>query len=190
MDHLTSLFDNISIDSILDFRNKIRLLDGAYIRGDDIIIVSDSIRTVRGVLKFTFLDGNPPHFLNFSLDSFEENDEGKSFFMLDGNTPYPLSILEASFVIAIMQPEFMPSLYFSHTRDNFFILNVDGTEKYIFSIPFNIHFIDNFGDLDYVIHYSPIDSDGWCEPISHHQAIVLSRIFNIHISELSSFIRN
>jgi hypothetical protein len=192
---LCSLLDNVSIDSILDFRNKIRQYDGAYRRGDDIIIVSHSIRTVRGLLKYTFLDGNPPGFSNFYLQHFEEDDHGKSFFLLDGNTPYPLSILEAQYVQTLMIEEgksidFFPSLYYSHHRSDFFVLNVDGTQKYLFHIPFIIQFIDNFHDLDYVIHYIPHDSDAWCEPISQHQALVISRIFKLQVSQLSSFVRD
>jgi len=193
---LSSLFDNVTIDSLLDIRNKVRQHDGAYRRGEDIIIVSDSIRTVRGLLKYTFLDGNPAGFSNFSLYGLdiEEDDAGKSYFMLDGTTPYTLSLLEASYVQTLMQAEgipveFMPSLYFSHQRGDFFVLNVDGTEKHIFSIPFTVQYIDSYGDLNYLIHYTPEDRDGWCEPITHHQAIVLSRIFLLHISELCPFHR-
>ena len=189
MDSLSSLFENVTIDSLLDIRNKVRLLDGAYRRGDDIIIVSDSIRTVRGLLKFTYLDGNPPGFSNFSLYGLdiEETDDGKSFFMLDGITPYSLSLLEASYVQKIMDAEFMPSLYFSHQRGDFFVLNVDGTEKHIFSIPFKIQFIHNFDDLNFVIHYTPHDRDGWCEPITQHQADVLARIFLLDVTELCPY---
>ena len=189
MDSLSSLFENVTIDSLLDIRNKVRLLDGAYRRGDDIIIVSDSIRTVRGLLKFTYLDGNPPGFSNFSLYGLdiEETDDGKSFFMLDGNTPYSLSLLEASYVQNIMVAEFMPSLYYSHQRGDFFVLNVDGTEKHIFSIPFKIQFIHNFDDLNFVIHYTPHDRDGWCEPITQHQADVLARIFLLDVTELCPY---
>jgi len=196
IDSLSSLLQNVSIDSLLDIRNKIRQLDGAYRRGDDIIILSDSIRTVRGLLKYTFLDGNPPCFSTFTLRGLpiEETDDGKSFFMLDGNTPYSISLLEASYVQTLMDAEgipieFVPSLYFSHQRGDFFILNVDGTEKHIFSIPFKIQFIDS-GDMYFVIHYIPHDRDAWCEPISQHQAHVLSRIFSIDISELYPFVRD
>lgn len=187
---LSILFDNISIDSILDIRNKIRLYDGAYRRGLDIIIVSHSIRTVRGNLKYTFLDGNPPHFHNFSLQTVEETDDGKSYFMLDGNTPYSLSLLEASYVLKLMDADFIPSLYYSYTLDDLFVLNVDGTEKFIYSFPFQIQYIQNHDVLDYVIHYSPIDCDGWCEPITLHQAMVISRIFLLHVSELCTFVRD
>jgi len=194
IDSLSSLLQNVSIDSILDFRNKIREFDGAYRRGDDIIIVSDSIRTVRGLLKYTFLDGNPPCFSTFTLRGLpiEETDDGKSFFMLDGNTPYTLSILEANYIQTLMESEsipieFIPSLYFSHQRGDFFILNVDGTEKHIFSIPFKVQFIQ---DCNFVIHYIPDDRDAWCEPISQHQAHVLARIFSLTISELYPFVRD
>jgi hypothetical protein len=200
MDHspsissLCSLFDNVTIDSLLDIRNKIRQHDGAYRRGHDIIIVSDSIRTVRGLLKYTFLDGNPPGFSNFSLYGLdiEEDGDGKSFFMLDGTTPYTLSLLEASYVQTLMEAEgrvieFMPSLYFSHQRGEFFVLNVDGTEKHLFNIPFTVQYINSFDDLNYVIHYSPVDRDGWCEPITQHQADVLARIFLLHVSELCPY---
>jgi len=197
MDQLTSLFDNVSIDSLLDIRNKIRQYDGAYRRGDDIIIVSDSIRTVRGLLKYTYLDGNPPGFSQFSLYGLdiEQDDHGKSFFMLDGNTPYTLSLLEASYVQQLMDDEdipvdFMPSLYYSQQRDDFFVLNVDGTEKHLFKIPFKIQYIDSYGgeDLSYVIHYIPPDRDGWCEPITEHQANVITRIFIIDVTELCPYI--
>jgi len=188
MDQLTSLFHNVTIDS-LDFRNKISLYDGAYRRGDDIIILTNSVRTVRGILKYTFFDGNPHSFHNFSLSDVEEDDHGKSYFMLDGNTPYSLSLLEASYLSKFMEPEFMPSLFYSYHRDDFFILNVDGTEKYLFHIPFLIQYIHNFDDFDYVIHYIPQDIDGWCEPISLHQAHVISRIFSMQISELSPYLR-
>jgi len=188
---LCSLFDNITIDSLLDIRNKIRQHDGAYRRGDDIIILSHSVRTVRGTLKYTFLDGNPPSFSNFSLYGLdiEEDDAGKSYFLLDGTTPYTLSLLEAQYVMKLMEHEFMPSLYFSHQRGDFFLLNVDGTEKNLFSIPFIVQFIDSNGLLDYVIHYTPIDRDGWCEPITQHQAQVICRIFSIDPTELCPFIR-
>ena len=193
---LCSLFDNVTIDSLLDIRNKIRQHDGAYRRGDDIIILSHSIRTVRGLLKFTFLDGNPPGFNNFSLYGLdiEEDGDGKSYFMLDGTTPYTLSLLEASYVQTLMESEakpveFIPSLYYSNQRGDFFILNVDGTEKHIFSIPFTVQYIKSFDDLNYVIHYTPIDRDGWCEPITQHQADVLARIFILHVSELCPFHR-
>jgi hypothetical protein len=193
---LCSLFDNVSIDSILDIRNKIRQLDGAYRRGDDIIIVSDSIRTVRGILKYTFLDGNPPGFSNFSLYGLdiEEDDSGKSYFMLDGTTPYTLSLLQASYVQTLMEAEgipvdFMPSLYFSHQRGDFFLLNVDGTEKHLFSIPFIVQYIDSHDDWNYVLHYTPEDRDGWCEPITLHQATVICRIFSIDATELCPFHR-
>jgi hypothetical protein len=83
----------------------------------------------------------------------------------------------------------MPSLYFSHQRGDFFLLNVDGTEKNLFSIPFIVQFIDSNGLLDYVIHYTPIDRDGWCEPITQHQAQVICRIFSIDPTELCPFIR-
>lgn len=196
MDHpeitsLSSLFDNITIDSLLDIRNKIRHHDGAYRRGDDIIILSHSIRTVRGTLKYTFLDGNPPSFNNFSLISLdiEEDGDGKSYFMLDGNTPYTLSLLEASYVQTHMEPEFIPSLFYSYDRGDFFILNVDGTEKHIFSIPFKVKYINSFDDLNYVIHYTPEDRDGWCEPITEHQADVLARIFLLDVSELCPYHR-
>jgi hypothetical protein len=197
MDQLTSLFDNVSIDSILDIRNKIRQYDGAYRRGDDIIIVSDSIRTVRGLLKYTYLDGNPPGFSQFSLYGLdiEEDDQGKSFFMLDGNTPYTLSLLEASYVQQLMDDEdipvdFIPSLYYSQQRDDFFVLNVDGTEKHLFKIPFKIQYIDSYGgeDLSYVIHYIPPDRDGWCEPLTEHQANVITRIFIIEVTELCPYV--
>jgi hypothetical protein len=197
MDQLTALFDNVSIDSLLDIRNKIRQYDGAYRRGDDIIIVSDSIRTVRGLLKYTYLDGNPPGFSNFSLYGLdiEQDDHGKSFFMLDGNTPYTLSLLEASYVQQLMDNEdipvdFMPSLYYSQQRDDFFVLNVDGTEKHLFKIPFKIQYIDSYGgeDLSYVIHYIPPDRDGWCEPITEHQANVITRIFIIEVTELCPYV--
>uniref|UniRef100_A0A6C0D254 Uncharacterized protein n=1 Tax=viral metagenome TaxID=1070528 RepID=A0A6C0D254_9ZZZZ len=188
---LCSLFDNITIDSLLDIRNKIRQHDGAYRRGDDIIILSHSVRTVRGTLKYTFLDGNPPSFSNFSLYGLdiEEDDAGKSYFLLDGTTPYTLSLLEAQYVLKLMEPEFMPSLYFSHQRGDFFLLNVDGAEKNLFSIPFIVQYIDSNGLLDYVIHYTPIDRDGWCEPITQHQAQVICRIFSITPSELCPYIR-
>jgi len=191
MSSLCSLFDNVTIDSLLDIRNKIRQHDGAYRRGDDIIILSHSVRTVQGTLKYTFLDGNPPSFSNFSLYGFdiEEDDAGKSYFMLDGTTAHSLSLLEAQYVMKLMEPEFMPSLYFSHQRGDFFLLNVDGTEKNLFSIPFIVQFIDSNGLLDYVIHYTPIDRDGWCEPITQHQAQVICRIFSITPSELCPFIR-
>jgi len=197
MDQLTALFDNVSIDSLLDIRNKIRQYDGAYRRGDDIIIVSDSIRTVRGLLKYTYLDGNPPGFSQFSLYGLdiEEDDQGKSFFMLDGNTPYTLSLLEASYVQQLMDDEdipvdFMPSLYYSQQRDDFFVLNVDGTEKHLFKIPFKIQYIDSYGgeDLSYVIHYIPPDRDGWCEPLTEHQANVITRIFIIEVTELCPYV--
>jgi hypothetical protein len=183
---LSSLFHHFSID---------RNLDGAYRCGLDIIILTNTTRTVRGSLKFTFLDGNPPHFNHFSLDPIEEDGDGKSYFLLDGNTPYPLSLLEASYVQTLMESEdlpieFIPSLYYSHNRDDFFILNVDGTTKHVFHLPFHVLYINNFDDLDYVICYSPIDSDGWCEPITQHQADVLARIFLLHVSELSTFIRH
>jgi len=188
---LSSLFDNITIDSLLDIRNKIRHHDGAYRRGDDIIILSHSVRTVRGILKYTFLDGNPPSFNNFSLISLdiEEDGDGKSYFMLDGNTPYALSLLEASYVQTLMEPEFIPSLFYSYDRGDFFILNVDGTEKHIFSIPFKVKYINSFDDLNYVIHYTPEDRDGWCEPITEHQADVLARIFLLDVSELCPYHR-
>jgi hypothetical protein len=196
MDQLTSLFDNVTIDSLLDIRNKIRQHDGAYRRGDDIIIVSDSVRIVRGILKYTFLDGNPPCFNNFSLISFDiqEDDTGKTYFMLDGNTPYTLSLLEASYVQTLMHAEarhveFIPSLFYSHHRDDFFILNVDGTEKHLFTIPFQIQYIHNHDDLNYVIHYTPEDRDGWCEPITEHQANVICRIYDIDVSELCPYDR-
>ena len=189
MDQLTSLFHNVTIDSILDIRNKISLFDGAYRRGDDIIILTNYVRTVRGLLKYTFLDGNPPGFNHFSLSDIEEDDHGKSYFMLDGNTPYSLSLLEASYVLKLMDADFMPSLYASYDRGDFFILNVDGTIKHLFHIPFIIQFIHNFDVIDYVIHYIPIDSHAWCEPITHHQAMVISRIFSIHLSELSPYER-
>jgi hypothetical protein len=187
---LSSLFHQISIN-----------LDGAYRRGLDIIIITNNIRTVRGSLKFTFLDGNPPHFNHFnhfnhfSLEPIEEDGDGKSYFLLDGTTPYPLSLLEASYVQTLMESEqipieFIPSLYYSHNRDDFFILNVDGTTKHIFHIPFVVQYINNFDDLDYVICYSPIDSHAWCEPISQHQADVLARIFLLDVSELSTFVRH
>jgi hypothetical protein len=197
MDQLTSLFDNVSIDSILDIRNKIRQYDGAYRRGDDIIIVSDSIRTVRGLLKYTYLDGNPPGFSNFSLYGLdiEEDDHGTSYFMLDGNTPYTLSLLESSYVQKLMEDEgitaeFMPSLYYSQQRDDFFVLNVDGTEKHLFKIPFKIQYIDSYAgeDLSYVIHYIPPDRDGWCEPITEHQANVITRIFILEVTELCPYV--
>ena len=200
MDQLCSLLDNVSIDSIdsiLDIRNKIRLYDGAYRRGDDIIIVSDSIRTVRGSLKYTFLDGNPPGFNNFSLYNLniEEDDQGKSYFMLDGTTPYPLSLLESSYVQKLMDSEgipveFLPSLYYSHNHPDFFVLNVDGTEKHLFNIPFKIQYIDSYAgeDLSYVIHYSPLNRDGWCEPITEHQANVITRIFLCDVTELCPYV--
>ena len=191
MDQISSLFENITIDSLIDIRNKVRLHDGAYRRGDDIIIVSDSIRTVRGLLKYTFLDGNPPCFNNFSLISLdiEETDDGKSFFMLDGTTPYILSLLEASYVQKLMEAEFIPSLYFSHQRGDFFVLNVDGTEKHLFNIPFKVQYIDSHDTLNFVIHYTPDDRDGWCEPITEHQANVITRIFFLEVSELCPFHR-
>jgi hypothetical protein len=196
LNSLCSLFDNVTIDSLLDIRNKVRQYDGAYRRGDDIILVSDSIRTVRGLLKYTFLDGNPPGFSNFSLYGLDidEDGDGKSYFLLDGTTPYSLSLLEASYVQTLMESEgkpieFMPSLYYSTQRGDFFILNVDGTEKHIFSIPFKIQYINSFDNVDYVIHYTPIDRDGWCEPITQHQADVICRIFSIHPTELCPFIR-
>ena len=184
MDNLCSLLDNVSIQQ-----------DGAYRSGDDIIIVSHSTRIVRGLLKFTFLDGNPPIFTNFSLDDSEEDGDGKSYFLLDGFTPYSLSLLEASYLITLMDSEslpiqFIPSIFYSHFRDNLFILNVDGTQKFIHDLPFQIQYIDNFDDLSYVIHYSPIDRDAWCEPITEHQADVLSRIFFIHSSLLCPFHRD
>ncbi len=194
IDSLSSLFENVTIDSLLDIRNKIRQHDGAYRRGDDIIILSHSIRTVRGLLKYTFLDGNPPAFNHFSLYGLDidEDGDGKSFFMLDGNTPYTLSLLEASYVQTLMESEnipveFIPSLFYSFQRDDFFILNVDGTEKHIFSIPFQIKYINSFDDLNYVILYTPDDRDGWCEPITQHQADVLARIFFLDVSELCPF---
>ena len=193
---LCSLFDNITIDSLLDIRNKLRQYDGAYRRGEDIIIVSHSVRTVRGLLKYTFLDGNPPGFSNFSLYGLdiEEDGDGKSYFMLDGNTPYTLSLLEASYVQTLMEAEsksidFYPSLYYSHQRGDFFLLNVDGTEKHIFSIPFTLQYINSFDDLNYVIHYTPQDSDAWCEPITQHQSDVLARIFLLQVSELCPYHR-
>ena len=194
---LCSLFDKVTIDSLLDIRNKVRQHDGAYRRGEDIIIVSDSIRTVRGLLKYTFLDGNPPGFSNFSLYGLdiEEDDTGKSYFMLDGNTPYTLSLLQASYVQKLMDAEgipveFMPSLYFSHQRGDFFVLNVDGTEKHLFKIPFKIQYIDSYaGQLNYVIHYTPVDRDGWCEPITQHQANVICRVLSLDVSELCPFHR-
>jgi len=192
IDSLSSLFHNVTIDSLLDIRNKIRQHDGAYRRGDDIIILSHSIRIVRGLLKYTFLDGNPPGFNHFSLYGLdiEEDGDGKSYFLLDGNTPYTLSLLEASDVLKLMEDEnkpveFLPSLYFSKQRDDFFILNVDGTEKHIFHIPFTLHYISH--DFIYVIHYTPDDRDGWCEPITMHQADVLARIFFLHVSELCPY---
>jgi hypothetical protein len=192
MDQLTSLFSVVSIDSLLDVRNKIRQYDGAYRRGDDIIIVSDSIRTVRGLLKYTYLDGNPPGFNNFSLYGLdiEEDDQGKSYFMLDGNTPYTLSLLESSYVQKLMDAEFMPSLYYSYQKDNFFVLNVDGTEKHLFKIPFKIQYIDSYGgeDLSFVIHYIPPDRDGWCEPITEHQANVITRIYILEVTELCPYV--
>ena len=191
---LSSLFDSIQINSNGSI-GSIVSKDGAYRQGDDIIIVSHSIRIVRGNLFFTFLDGNPPHFNNFSLQNFEEDDHGKSYFLLDGITPFSLSLLEASYVQTLFDSEyklidFLPSIYYSHNRNDFFILNVDGTTKHIFHIPFNIHYIQNFYDsnsFDYVILYSPEDRDAWCEPITHHQAEVLARIFFILISELSPY---
>jgi hypothetical protein len=66
---------------------------------------------------------------------------------------------------------------------------VDGTEKHIFSIPFTVQYINSFDDLNYVIHYSPVDRDGWCEPITEHQADVLARIFFLDVSELSPYHR-
>lgn len=188
---LSSLFDSIQIDS-KDSK------DGAYRQGDDIIIVSHSIRLVRGTLFFTFLDGNPPIFHNFSLQNSEEDDQGKSYFLFDGITPFSLSLLEAYYVQTLFDSEekiieFFPSIYYSHNRDDFFFLNVDGTTTLISHIPFHIHYIQNFNDshsFDYVILYSPEDSDAWCEPITHHQALVLARIFFIHISELSTFVRD
>jgi hypothetical protein len=188
---LCSLFDNVTIDSLLDIRNKVRQHDGAYRRGDDIIILSHSIRTVRGILKYTFLDGNPPAFNHFSLYGLdiEEDGDGKSYFMLDGNTPYTLSLLEASYVQTLMEPEFIPSLFYSCHRGDFFILNVDGTEKHIFSIPFTLKYIKSFDDLNYVLHYTPEDRDGWCEPITEHQSDVLARIFFLDVSELCPFHR-
>lgn len=193
---LCSLFDNVTIDSLLDIRNKIRQHDGAYRRGDDIILVGDSIRTVRGLLKYTFLDGNPPGFSNFSLYGLdiEEDDAGKSYFMLDGTTPYTLSLLEASYLLKLMDDEcipveFLPSLYFSHQRGDFFVLNVDGTEKHLFSIPFKVQYIDSHDDWSYVIHYTPDDRDGWCEPITQHQATVICRIFSFDATELCPYHR-
>ena len=186
---LCSLLENVTIDSLLDIRNKVRQHDGAYRRGDDIIIVSDTIRTVRGILKYTYLDGNPPGFNNFSLYGLdiEETDDGKSYFMLDGTTPYTLSLLEASYVQSIMDAEFMPSLYYSHQRGDFFVLNVDGTEKNLFSIPFKIQYIDSYGELNYVIHDTPEDRDGWCEPITDHHANVITRIFLLDVTELCPY---
>ena len=193
---LSNLSLNPNIDSILDIRNKIRQHDGAYRRGDDIIIVSDSIRTVRGLLKYTFLDGNPSGFSTFSLYGFdlEETDDGKSFFMLDGTTPYSLSLLEANYVQTLMhteglEPEFIPSLYYSHQRGDFFLLNVDGTEKHLFNIPFQIQYIDSHDDWSYVIHYTPHDRDAWCEPITLHQATVICRIFFLDVTELCPYHR-
>jgi hypothetical protein len=115
--------------------------------------------------------------------------------MLDGTTPYSLSLLEASYVQTLIDsegtvPQFIPSLYYSHNRDDFFILNVDGTTKHLFHIPFIVQYIHNFDEFDYVIRYIPDDCDGWCEPISQHQADVLARIFFLDVSELSSFIRD
>ena len=194
IDSLSSLFHNVTIDSLLDIRNKIRQHDGAYRRGDDIVIVSHSIRIVRGLLKYTFLDGNPPGFNHFSLYGLdiEEDGDGKSYFLLDGNTPYTLSLLEASYVLKLMEDEnkpveFVPSLYYSKQRDDFFILNVDGTEKHIFHIPFTVHYISD--DLNYVILYTPDDRDGWCEPITQHQANVICRIFSFDVTELCPFHR-
>lgn len=106
-----------------------------------------------------------------------------------------LSLLEASYLITLMDSEstpieFIPSIFYSHFRDNLFILNVDGTQKFIHDLPFQIQYIDNFDDLSYVILYSPIDRDAWCEPITEHQADVLSRIFFIHPSLLCPFNRD
>jgi hypothetical protein len=86
--------------------------------------------------------------------------------------------------------EFLPSLYYSHKRDQFFVLNVDGTEKHLFNIPFKIQYIDSYGgeDLSYVIHYIPPDRDGWCEPITEHQANVITRIFIIEVTELCPYV--
>jgi hypothetical protein len=192
MKNLCSLLENLSIDSLLDIRDKIRLYDGAYRRGNDIIIVSDTIRTVRGLLKYTYLDGNPPIFEDFSLEDIHEDDTGKCYFMLDGNIPQTLTPHEAYYVQQLfikenIEPEFIPSLYFSHQNDEFFMLNVDGTEKYIYSIPFKIQYIDSYDDLNYVIHYIPEDRDEWCEPITERQSIVLRRILNMDVSELCPY---
>ena len=182
---LTSLFDNLSLDNILEIREKIKSYNGAYRQGSDIVIVSDNVRTVRGSFKFTFLDGNPPAFSTFSLYGFniEEDDEGKSYFMLDGTTPYPLSLLEASYVQKLCDPEFIPSLYYSTWRGDYFLLNVDGTEKHIYSYPFTLRTIQD----DFVICYEPATCDGWCEPLTDHQAAVLKRAFNLPITDLCPY---
>jgi len=194
MDSLTALFQNVSINSLLDIRTKIREYDGAYRRGSDILIVSDSIRIVRGNLKYTFLDGNPPSFNDFTLYGLDihEDDSGKCYFMLDGTTPFTLTLLEADYVQKLLdtegtQPEFIPSLFFSHQKDDFFILNVDGTEKHIYSFPFKLQYIDSFGEFNHVIHYIPEDRDGWCEPITQRQSKVLQRLFNMDLSELCPY---
>lgn len=186
---LTSLFQNLSLENVLEIRDKIKAYDGAYKQGDNIVIVTDIVRTVRGTFKYTYLDGNPPGFSNFSLYGLdiEEDTNGRSYFMLDGTTPYTLSLLEASYVKTLYEPEFIPSLYYSHERGDFFLLNVDGTEKYIYNIPFKIQYIDNYDDLSYVICYTPPDRDGWCEPITEHQANVLSRIYVSDISPLCPY---
>ena len=196
MDHLTSLFEHVTIDSLLDIRDKVRQLDGAYRRGNDIIIVSDSIRTVRGFLKYAFLDGNPPSFSNFSLYSLDihEDEQGRTFFMLDGVIPYTLSLLEATYVQKLflsegIEIECMQPLYASQHIGDFFRLNVDGVEKHLFDIPYKLQYIVSYPgeDHSFVIHYTPHDRDGWCEPITEHQSRVLQRIFNLEVTELSPY---
>jgi 2-octaprenyl-6-methoxyphenol hydroxylase len=44
-------------------------------------------------------------------------------------------------------------------------------------------------DLNYVLHYTHEDRDGWCEPITEHQSDVLARIFFLDVSELCPFHR-
>ena len=182
---LTSLFQNLSLNNILEVREKIRSYDGAYRQGQDIIIITDTVRTVRGSFKYTFLDGNPPAFSHFSLYGLdiEEDDEGKTYFMIDGNTPYTLSLLEAKYIQKLCDPDFCPSLYYSEWRGDYFLLNVDGTEKHIYSYPFTLRSIQD----DFVICYQPPNIDGWCEPLTQRQVIVLKRLFNLPITELCPY---
>ena len=193
---LSSLFENISIDTILHLRDKVRQLDGAYRRGADIIIVSDSIRIVRGSLKYAYLDGNPPSFTNFSLYGLDlhEDEQGRTFFMLDGFIPYSLSILEANLVQKLfisegIDIECIQPLYASHQVGDLFRLNVDGVEKHLFNIPYKLQYIVSYPgeDHSYVLHYTPHDRDGWCEPITERQSKVLQRIFNLDVTELSPY---